>query len=207
MSGDTTSVNPGAISAGSWKQSDFPAPVGSTARTLRPASSGPSTFSWWTRNAGWPNRSCKSSRAVASPPQNGDDAGDMGHQVKRAPRGVRGPKRASGDETTRPLLHPPCLCRALHHVAVRVLRLERSRHGVAGVMRDGAQRFHGLPRPQDARIGAGLGHDAVPRHGEDARRDRIATGELHGPAGTISFYSTMGTLKVSSIAFRVAIEK
>src|SRR5438128_3966236 len=68
MSGDTTSVNPGAISAGSWKQSDFPAPVGSTARTLRPASSGPSTLSWWTRNAVRPKRSLRSSRARGRPP-------------------------------------------------------------------------------------------------------------------------------------------
>src|SRR5207237_1973622 len=101
MSGDTTSVSPAVMSAGSWKQSDFPAPVGSTARTLRPASRGPSTFSWWIRNAGWPHRSRSSSRAVASPPQNGDDAGDMGHQVKRVPVDVRGPNHASGDEATR----------------------------------------------------------------------------------------------------------
>src|ERR1051326_1398155 len=39
MSGDTTSVNPAGMRAGGWKQSDLPAPVGSTASTLRPATS------------------------------------------------------------------------------------------------------------------------------------------------------------------------
>src|SRR5437879_8665242 len=120
MSGDTTSVRPGAMRAGSWKQSDFPAPVGSTASTLRPASSGPSTFSWWIRNAGWPNRSPSSSRAVASPPQNGDDPGDMGQQVKRAPIQVRGPKHACSGETT-PWIRRSGLVAPIDVVAVAAL--------------------------------------------------------------------------------------
>src|ERR1043166_452190 len=101
MSGDTTSVNPAVMRVGSWKQSDFPAPVGSTASTLRPASSGPSTLSGCTRNARWPNRSRNSTRAVASPPRNGDVPGDMGYELKRAPSDVRGPTHASRGETTR----------------------------------------------------------------------------------------------------------
>lgn len=36
--GDTTSVTPSRTSAGSWKQSDFPAPVGKIATTSLPAS-------------------------------------------------------------------------------------------------------------------------------------------------------------------------
>ena len=38
MSGETTTVSPGRRSAGSWKQSDLPPPVGSTAKTSLPAS-------------------------------------------------------------------------------------------------------------------------------------------------------------------------
>src|SRR5256886_1437178 len=87
MSGDTTSVNPAVMSAGSWKHNDFPAPVGSTARTLRPASSGPSTLSWWTRNAARPNRSSRSSRARGRPPVKVAIA-----QRKRAPLPLPEPK-------------------------------------------------------------------------------------------------------------------
>src|SRR2546422_675412 len=80
INGETTSVSPRAKSAGSWKHNDFPAPVGRTARTFRPASKGPSTLSWCTRNAAWPNRSASSARARASPPVNVAIA-----QRKRAP--------------------------------------------------------------------------------------------------------------------------
>ena len=38
MSGDSTTVVPGRSSAGSWKQSDFPEPVGITATRSRPSS-------------------------------------------------------------------------------------------------------------------------------------------------------------------------
>ena len=38
MSGDTTTVVPGRSSAGSWKQSDLPEPVGMTATRSRPSS-------------------------------------------------------------------------------------------------------------------------------------------------------------------------
>ena len=38
ISGETTTVKPSRINAGSWKQSDFPPPVGSTANTSFPAS-------------------------------------------------------------------------------------------------------------------------------------------------------------------------
>src|SRR5207237_3350361 len=131
MSGDTTSVNPAVMSAGSWKHSDFPAPVGSTARTLRPASSGPSTFSWWIRSAGWPNRSRRNTRAVASPPGNGEAAGDMGQELKRAPRGVRGPKHASGGETMR-LRERSGLVAPVHAVAPAAFL---ARH-LAGTTRD-----------------------------------------------------------------------
>src|SRR5947208_3753681 len=131
MSGGTTSVNPAVMSAGSWKHSDFPAPVGSTARTLRPASSGPSTFSWWIRSAGWPNRSRRNTRAVASPPGNGEAAGDMGQELKRAPRGVRGPKHASGGETMR-LRERSGLVAPVHAVATAAFL---ARH-LAGTPRD-----------------------------------------------------------------------
>src|SRR5213596_2471893 len=66
---------------------DFPAPVGSTASTLCPASRGPSTFSWCTLNARCPKHAVNSSRARARPPAKGD----MG-QRKRAPVEKPGPK-------------------------------------------------------------------------------------------------------------------
>src|SRR6266571_459269 len=132
MSGDTTSVNPAVIRAGSWKQSDFPAPVGRTASTLRPASSGPSTFSWWIRSAGWPKRSRKSTRAVASPPRNGEAVGDMGYELKRAPRDVRGPKHASGGETMRRRAGRSGLVAPVHAVATAAFL---ARH-LAGTPRD-----------------------------------------------------------------------
>src|SRR3954452_11618761 len=37
MSGETTTVRPSRSKAGNWKQSDFPPPVGSRAKTSRPA--------------------------------------------------------------------------------------------------------------------------------------------------------------------------
>ena len=37
MSGETTTVRPARTSAGNWKQSDLPPPVGSTANTSLPA--------------------------------------------------------------------------------------------------------------------------------------------------------------------------
>ncbi len=38
MRGETTTVMPSSSSAGTWKQADFPAPVGSTASVSRPDS-------------------------------------------------------------------------------------------------------------------------------------------------------------------------
>ena len=49
--GETTTVCPTMTSAGTWKHSDLPEPVGITASTLRPASSAPIAASWSGRNA------------------------------------------------------------------------------------------------------------------------------------------------------------
>ena len=46
MSGETTSVTPGRSSAGSWKQSDLPPPVGMMASVSRPEATA-STISAW----------------------------------------------------------------------------------------------------------------------------------------------------------------
>ena len=43
MSGETTSVARGCSSAGIWKQTDLPKPVGSTARVSRPLSTASTT--------------------------------------------------------------------------------------------------------------------------------------------------------------------
>src|SRR5882672_1806178 len=98
---------------------------------------------------------------------------------EKAPEQLRGLIACSTDGR---LLRPRRLCLALHYVAVRVVCLERSRHGVALVMSDGAQRSDGLPGPQDAGIGSSLGYDAVSSHGKDASRNRVATRELDGRA-------------------------
>src|SRR5712664_246060 len=82
----------------------------------------------------------------------------------------------------RALLRPRRLRLTLQHVAVRIMCLERARHGVALVMSDAAEQRDGLPGPQDARIWTGLGHDAVARKHDDPRRDRVATSELDGGA-------------------------
>ena len=52
MSGETTMVNPPRTSAGSWKQMDFPPPVGRTARVSRPASTDCTTRRWAGRKSG-----------------------------------------------------------------------------------------------------------------------------------------------------------
>ena len=44
-SGDTTTVRPSITSAGTWKHSDLPEPVGITVSTLRPPSSASMTAS------------------------------------------------------------------------------------------------------------------------------------------------------------------
>ena len=46
MSGETTTVSPPATSAGIWKQSDLPEPVGITVRAWRPASRAVIAGSW-----------------------------------------------------------------------------------------------------------------------------------------------------------------
>ena len=50
ISGEMTSVMPESISAGIWKQMDFPAPVGMMATVSRPASSERTTGSCAGRN-------------------------------------------------------------------------------------------------------------------------------------------------------------
>ena len=51
QAGETTTVNPGSASAGSWKHSDFPPPVGRRAKTSLPA------------NASWMISACKGRKA------------------------------------------------------------------------------------------------------------------------------------------------
>ena len=63
-SGDTTTVSPSLTSAGTWKQSDLPEPVGITASTLRPARSASITASWPGRNASNPNTVPSTRRAA-----------------------------------------------------------------------------------------------------------------------------------------------
>ena len=48
--GDTTTVSPPQTSAGIWKHSDLPEPVGMTTSTLSPARSAANTSSWPGRN-------------------------------------------------------------------------------------------------------------------------------------------------------------
>ena len=53
-SGHTISVRPGTTSAGSWKQSDLPAPVGSTAKQSRFERHALMTWRWRGRKVAWP---------------------------------------------------------------------------------------------------------------------------------------------------------
>jgi len=46
ISGDTTIVVPGSSSAGNWKPSDFPEPVGITASTSCPSRTARTRSSW-----------------------------------------------------------------------------------------------------------------------------------------------------------------
>src|SRR3989441_2583 len=57
MSGDTTTVVPSSRSAGSWKQSDFPDPVGMTATRSRPSKTAAAASCCPGRNRSKPNRS------------------------------------------------------------------------------------------------------------------------------------------------------
>ena len=77
-------------SAGTWKQSDLPLPVGITASALRPASSASITASCPGRNAGKPNTSDSTRRAavIAPPPPAAGPgrAGDRFAHQATAPR-------------------------------------------------------------------------------------------------------------------------
>ena len=65
ISGDTTTVVPSSSSAGSWKQSDLPAPVGITATRSRPSSTASAASRCPGRKARRPKRSCRArSRAL-----------------------------------------------------------------------------------------------------------------------------------------------
>ena len=66
-SGDTTTVRPFTTSAGTWKQSDLPEPVGITASALLPARSASITASWPGRNPANPNTSRSTRRAAVAP--------------------------------------------------------------------------------------------------------------------------------------------
>ena len=67
MSGDTTTVVPSSKSAGSWKQSDFPDPVGMTATRSRPAKTAEAASCCPGRNRSKPNFSCRAcSRDIGS---------------------------------------------------------------------------------------------------------------------------------------------
>ena len=50
MSGETTTVMPGSSSAGTWKQSDLPPPVGRTTTVSRPERMAETAASWPGRN-------------------------------------------------------------------------------------------------------------------------------------------------------------
>ena len=64
-SGDTTTVRPSPTSAGTWKHSDLPEPVGITASALRPDSSVSITASWPGRNTSNPKTSRSTVLAAA----------------------------------------------------------------------------------------------------------------------------------------------
>lgn len=55
ISGETTKVRPGVTSAGNWKHSDFPAPVGMTTRTSRRSSAAAQASACPARSLSRPN--------------------------------------------------------------------------------------------------------------------------------------------------------
>ena len=65
-SGETTTVSPSITSAGTWKHSDLPEPVGITVSTFRPPSSASITAAWPGRNASNPNTEPSTRRASAN---------------------------------------------------------------------------------------------------------------------------------------------
>ncbi len=66
ISGETTTVSPSRSSAGSWKHSDFPPPVGITASTSRPSATAVTISSWPGRKASKPQTSLRRARARPS---------------------------------------------------------------------------------------------------------------------------------------------
>ena len=70
MSGETTTPSPGRHSAGTWKHSDLPPPVGMSTSPEPPAITWRTISSWRPRKAGWPKTRCRTSSG-ASPSVSG----------------------------------------------------------------------------------------------------------------------------------------
>src|SRR5687767_14401703 len=86
-SGVTTTVRPPSTTAGTWKHTDLPPPVGSTASTSRPESTDSTTAVCDGRKSGWPKRWRRTRRADASEamPEHGLDyvaSGNPAHAAR-----------------------------------------------------------------------------------------------------------------------------
>jgi hypothetical protein len=89
-SGETTMVSPPSATAGTWKQTDFPAPVGSTASACRPAITLSTTGRWDGRKSGNPKWVLRARCAAA--------AVGMGHDAWRRELCGTGLMRDGADE-------------------------------------------------------------------------------------------------------------
>ena len=65
-SGETTSAVPARSSAGSWKHSDLPPPVGMRTSASPPPATCETISCWAPRNAAWPKTLCRSRRGCSA---------------------------------------------------------------------------------------------------------------------------------------------
>ncbi len=110
ISGDTTRVVPPRARPGSWKQSDFPAPVGMTSRTSCPSTTASQTASWRGRKASSRNRSRNIERSFVDPADAGRPSaagGGVAASLRSALPTVASwpsPERPTAPVASRPLL-------------------------------------------------------------------------------------------------------